>query len=62
MENYEANYGRRRGRPRKDPSLETGSGARACHDCGKPTSDYRCRACLEAWRRKHGVVVRPRER
>ena len=53
MENYEANYGRRRGRPRKDPSLETGSGSRLCHDCGVPTPDYRCRYCRERWRMRH---------
>ena len=28
---------------------------RACHDCGCPTSDYRCPACLRAWRIKNGV-------
>ena len=28
---------------------------RSCHDCGCPTSDYRCPACLRAWRQKHGV-------
>lgn len=28
---------------------------RKCHDCGCPTSDYRCPACLKAWRQKHGV-------
>lgn len=30
---------------------------RKCHDCGRPTSDYRCPACLRAWRQKHGVPV-----
>lgn len=30
---------------------------RRCHDCGKPTSDYRCPACLARWRAKHGVPV-----
>lgn len=28
---------------------------RRCHDCGKPTSDYRCPRCLTRWRRKHNV-------
>ena len=28
---------------------------RACHDCGCPTSDYRCPACLRKWRIKNGV-------
>lgn len=29
---------------------------RSCHDCGTPTSDYRCPACLRKWRLKHGVA------
>jgi hypothetical protein len=28
---------------------------RKCHDCGRPTTDYRCPPCLRAWRLKHGV-------
>lgn len=28
---------------------------RRCHDCGKPTPDYRCPKCLAKWRKKHGV-------
>lgn len=28
---------------------------RKCHDCGEPTTDYRCRACLAKWRSKHHV-------
>ena len=28
---------------------------RRCHDCGKPTADYRCPRCLAKWRAKHGV-------
>ena len=31
---------------------------RKCHDCGKPTTDYRCPACLAAWRRRNGVSSR----
>ena len=30
---------------------------RRCHDCGKPTSDYRCADCLFKWRKKHGVSM-----
>ncbi len=30
---------------------------RACHDCGAPTFDYRCPACLTAWRIRHGVPL-----
>lgn len=29
--------------------------SRVCHDCGKPTSDYRCPNCLRKWRIKNGV-------
>ena len=28
---------------------------RRCHDCGKPTTDYRCPKCLVRWRMKNGV-------
>ena len=28
---------------------------RQCHDCGRPTHNYRCPACLRRWRDKHGV-------
>ena len=28
---------------------------RRCHDCGRPTADYRCPKCLAAWRMKNGV-------
>ena len=27
-----------------------GSSLRRCHDCGKPTSDYRCKDCWEKYR------------
>ncbi len=46
---------RPRGRPRGRTAKATGS--RACHDCGAPTTDYRCRACRAAWRIRHGVAV-----
>lgn len=29
---------------------------RTCHDCGKPTSDYRCADCLSKWRQKNHIV------
>lgn len=29
--------------------------SRTCHDCGKPTNDYRCSACLAKWRAKNHV-------
>lgn len=28
---------------------------RKCHDCGRPTDDYRCPVCLRKWRQKNGV-------
>lgn len=28
---------------------------RPCHDCKKPTWDYRCPACQAKWRNKYGV-------
>lgn len=28
---------------------------RRCHDCGRPTDDYRCPVCLRKWRQKNGV-------
>lgn len=28
---------------------------RVCHDCGTPTNDYRCPACLAKFRAKHKV-------
>ena len=28
---------------------------RKCHDCGRPTTNYRCDKCLSKWRRKHHV-------
>ena len=30
---------------------------RACHDCGVPTPDYRCRACRAAWRARHDICA-----
>lgn len=28
---------------------------RPCHDCKKPTWDFRCPACQAKWRNKYGV-------
>lgn len=46
----------------RKPELSVGLGssaplapARQCHDCGKPTRDYRCPKCRKAWARSHGV-------
>lgn len=30
---------------------------RRCHDCGKPTTDYRCPQCLAAFRARNGVSL-----
>ena len=30
---------------------------RRCHDCKKPTRDYRCTDCRKLWASKHGVVL-----
>ena len=32
-----------------------GLSARKCHDCGKPTTQYRCEACWKKWRKKYRV-------
>lgn len=41
---------------RASPQKRRGnSGSRRCHDCGKPTTDYRCPQCLAKWRHKNGV-------
>lgn len=29
---------------------------RRCHDCGRPTTDYRCPACRAAHMKKHSIV------
>ena len=28
---------------------------RVCHDCGRPTTDYRCADCREKFRQRHNV-------
>ena len=33
--------------------------SRACHDCGRPTTDYRCPACRAAFRQRHGASEHP---
>lgn len=51
--------------PKGDAPLETApepewsdvAPQRKCHDCGAPTSDYRCPACRAEWRRKNGVPL-----
>lgn len=44
-----------------DAAAHTGTGikySRKCHDCGKPTNDYRCEKCRDKWKRKYGVIIR----
>jgi hypothetical protein len=48
---------RKRKAQEEEPPAETMS-RRRCHDCGKPTTDYRCPSCLAAWRRRNGVSSR----
>ena len=36
---------------------EVNSSQRKCHDCGKPTQDYRCPECLKKWRNKYHVAA-----
>lgn len=57
---------KKNGRPRekKQPQERRSRGARSgniptrrfCHDCGAPTNNYRCPACLAKWRYLYGVV------
>lgn len=32
---------------------------RKCHDCGRPTNNYRCPRCLSKWRIKNGIAAEP---
>ena len=36
------------------PKLKRDGSMRKCHDCGKPTTDYRCSKCWAKLRSKHG--------
>ncbi len=44
-----------RGLSRESTSRTPDAAGRRCHDCGAPTSDYRCPACRQAWLKKHNV-------
>lgn len=45
----------RRSGPRRRGKARSGNGhMRRCHDCGAPTTDYRCPACWAKLRRKGG--------
>ena len=49
--------GERRTYCRACRDLERPAPNRKCRGCGAPTWDYRCPACLTAWRAKHGVPL-----
>ena len=34
---------------------------RKCHDCGRPTTNYRCDKCLTKWKIKNGVKIYTKE-
>lgn len=45
-------------RPKLKPPLDNqldNQFLRRCHDCGKPTTQYRCPECTKKWRLKNGV-------
>lgn len=44
--------GKQKQRRRRKKGIKLSS--RRCHDCGRPTSDYRCRTC---WRKLRGFSV-----
>ena len=33
-----------------------GQSLRKCHDCGRPTTDFRCPSCRAKFRAKHGLA------
>ena len=39
---------------RYEPTVN--AAGRACHDCGRRTTNYRCPDCLGKWRARHGVT------
>lgn len=46
----------RRAWERRQRRAERGTSVRACHDCGRRTTDYRCPACREKFRQRYGVA------
>lgn len=55
-EKREARGLKRRGRPAgSKPTPLALSTTRKCHDCGEPTTDYRCAPCRATWRVKNHV-------
>ena len=49
---FAANYA---GKCGELPAEGSGTASCACHDCGRPTTDYRCPACRAAFRKRHKV-------
>lgn len=48
-----------KGKPQKpvyESKTQGTTSSRACHDCGRRTTDYRCPACQKAFRQRHGVA------
>ena len=45
------------GRERNYVYVEKPIITRKCHDCGKPTNDYRCETCLGKWRARNDVPI-----
>lgn len=41
--------------PRPEPRGRLRRNQRHCHDCGKPTNDYRCPRCRRKWLKLNGV-------
>lgn len=42
---------------RKKYGLSVQKYTRRCHDCGKPTNNYRCDKCWQKWRKKNHVAA-----
>ena len=42
-------------RPLLLPEEALAQGLRPCHDCTRPTANYRCPFCLVRWRKRHGI-------
>lgn len=41
------------------PAEKSGTASRACHDCGRPTTNYRCPVCQKKFRQRHGASEHP---
>ena len=52
-EAVEASVAESKAEPTSANGLRT---SRVCHDCGRPTNDYRCPRCRKKWQRQHDVL------